>query len=148
MRTPFDDLIEALSPREQAGSAWTACAIAVLLALVALLVVHFTARAYAQPTRYAQQPPLERRAQMAPRVIFDCAKFGEYARRIAMLRDMGAHLDKVLIELRRDLRSGLVLAVLEREARNIYAGKPSRLDAEAQAYKRCQAQLGDMGVEG
>ena len=83
-----------------------------------------------------------------PRLVFDCTQFAQYARSMAMLRDIGANLDKVIAELRKDMRPGLMLAVLEREAKTVWASNAPRLEIEHGAYKRCQQQLGDMGMEG
>jgi len=132
VRTPFDDLVTEFTPRPPARAAW--CGFVVILALIFALVLslHFISRAYAD----------------APRVVWDCYQFGTWARRIAMLRELGADQGKVIGELRRELRPGITLAVLEHEVKRIYAGKIPRLEAEGNAYKRCQQQLGDMGVEG
>lgn len=169
MRSAFDDLLDNLKAelgmRPPARAAWTAFAIIVILILALALALHFIARvaipqAHAQPaggTRLAQEgarmlleqaAPRAQLVQDVPRVIFDCQQLGTYARRIAMLRDLGAQRDKVLDQLRRELRPGMMLAVLEREAKRVYAEKPSGPEAEASAYKRCQTQLGDMGEEG
>ena len=87
-------------------------------------------------------------AQERPRVVFDCQQFATYARGMATLRDVGADRDKVLAELRSQVRPGMMLAVLEREVKLVWAAKQPRIEAEHGAYKRCQAQLGDMGHEG
>lgn len=148
MKSPWSELLEDLERGvAPARSAWQAFAIIVLLILALAMALHFIAKnAHAQPVRHEQAPFLI--AQDAPRVIFDCQQFGAYARRIVMLRELGAERDKVIRQLREELRPGMMLAVLEREVRRVYANKPSRLEAEADAYKRCQRQLGDMGEEG
>lgn len=138
MKSPWDDLVDEISRRPPARAAWAAFGIIVILILAAALCLHFIAR-MAIPAA---------RAQDVPRVIFDCQQLGNYARRIAMLRELGAQRDKVLEQLRRELRPGMLLAVLEREAKRVYAEKPSGPEAELSAYRRCQAQLGDMGQEG
>ena len=132
MRTPIDDLIEQFAPQMPARLAWWGWAIATALAIAVVVTLAATARAYAD----------------APRVVWDCHQFSTWARRIAVLRELDADQGKVIKELRRELRPGITLAVLEHEVKRIYAGKPSRLEAEGDAYKRCQAQLGDMGIEG
>ena len=119
--------------RPPARQAWSGFVVIVVLIFALLLSLHFIARA---------------EAQERPRLVVDCVQFATNARSMAVLRDIGANLDKVIMELRKDRRPGLVLAVLEREAKLIWASDAPRIEIEHSAYKRCQAQLGDMGVEG
>jgi len=132
MRTPFDDLIEEFAPQLPARLALWGWAIATALAIAVVVMLASIAKARAD----------------APRVVWDCHQFSTWARRIAVLRELDASQGKVINELRRELRPGITLAVLEHEVKRIYAGKTSRLEAEVDAYRRCQAQLGDMGIEG
>ena len=132
MRSAFDDLVEQFTPRPPARAAWWGFIVIVALIFALLLSLHFIARAHAD----------------APRVVWDCHQFSTWARRIAVLRELDADQGKVIKELRRELRPGITLAVLEHEVKRIYAGKTSRLEAEVDAYRRCQVQLGDMGIEG
>jgi len=130
MRTSFDDLVDQFTPRPPARAAWWGWAIATALAIA--VVVTLAATAHAD----------------APRVVWDCHQFSTWARRIAVLRELDADQGKIIKELRRELRPGITLAVLEHEVKRIYAGKTSRLEAEVDADRRCKAQLGDMGIEG
>ena len=130
MRTSFDDLVDQFTPRPPARAACWGWAIATALAIA--VVVTLAATAHAD----------------APLVVWDCHQFSTWARRIAVLRELDADHGKIIKELRRELRPGITLAVLEHEVKRIYAGKISRLEAEGDAYKRCQAQLRDMGIEG
>ena len=133
MKTPFDKLVEEFTPRAPVRAAWWGFVMILALIFALLLSLHFIARAGAQ----------ER-----PRVVFDCVQYATYARGVATLRDVGADREKVIAELRKDLRHGMMLAVLEREVKLVFAQKLPRIEVEHGAYKRCQAQLGDMGVEG
>jgi hypothetical protein len=132
VKSAWDDLVQEFTPRPPARQAWWGFVAIVALVCALLLSLHFMARAYA----------------VAPRVVWDCHQFSTWARRIAMLRELGADQGKVIGELRRELRPGITLAVLEHEVKRIYAGKIPRLEAEGNAYKRCQQQLGDMEAEG
>jgi len=133
VRTPFDDFVEEFTPRPPAREAWCGFVVIVALIFALLLSLHFISRAHAQDR---------------PRLVFDCTQFAQYARSMAMLRDIGANRDKVIGELRKDMRPGLMLAVLEREAKMVWASDAPRIEIEHGAYKRCQGQLGDFGGEG
>lgn len=132
MKSPFDALVDQVTPRAPARLAWYCFALAAALAIAVVIALSTMAKAYAD----------------APRVVWDCDHFSNWARRIAILRELGAEQGKVINELRRELRSGITLAVLEHEVKRIYAGKPSRLEAESNAHRRCEEQLGDMGRDG
>jgi len=133
LESPFDDPTDEFTPRPPMRAAWCGFVVIVVLIFALLLSLHFIAVA---------------RAQDRPRLVFDCVQFATYARGMATLRDIGANRDKVIAELRKDMRPGLMLAVLEREAKLVWSSNAPRLEIEHGAYKRCQGQLGNMGLEG
>ena len=133
MKSPFDDLVEEFTPRPPMRVAWWGFVAVLAFIFVLVLSLHIIATA---------------QAQERPRLVFDCTQFATYARGMATLRDVGASRDKVIAELRRDVRPGMMLAVLEREAKLVWSSNLPRIEIEHGAYRRCQAQLGDMGVEG
>lgn len=82
-------------------------------------------------------------------VQFDCPQLAVVIQNAAQLRDLGANLDKVLDLGRRN--SGLQgprWAILERELRRLWKAGQSADRAAQDVYRRCQAQLGDMGRDG
>lgn len=87
-------------------------------------------------------------ARAAP-VEFDCPQLAVVIHNAAMLRDLDANLEKVLALGKANSGiQGPRWAVLERELRRLWKGGQSADKAAQDVYKRCRAQLGDMGREG
>lgn len=86
----------------------------------------------------------------AEQVDFDCVDLAIIVASAADFRDAGAQLDKTLAiaRVRNSERSRAHLAVIEREIRRVWDEKRSRRLATLSVYRRCIAQLGDMGWEG
>lgn len=89
--------------------------------------------------------------RMANAARFDCADLAMLIGGAADFRDAGADLEKTLAIARE--RSGghqgnAEHRVLEREIRRVWQEQLPRRRAIAMLYKRCRAQLGDMGAEG
>lgn len=79
-----------------------------------------------------------------PRLIVDCHTVAELAGRVAIFRDVGAPLPRVIEYVRRQNPAGPVARADEREAKRVYAeGKPPE-DAALSAFKRCQERLGEI----
>jgi len=84
-----------------------------------------------------------------PGLIFDCAALADGIRAIATYRDVGADLGKTI----KHLRAGSEhvpeprKAVIEREIRRMWKEGLPPAEAGFAIFKRCQAQLGDMGRE-
>lgn len=88
------------------------------------------------------------RLNAQPKASFDCHSYASFAGRMAEFREVGAPLAGLLEYLRQNNPPGLALGALEREAKRVYAEGRPRSEAVWSAYKRCQEQLGDLGVEG
>lgn len=83
-------------------------------------------------------------------VVFDCAQFGRSIRNVAELRDLDASLEKTLalIRTKNAATPRPQLEAIEREVRRMWRERLPADEAGWALYRRCQAQLGDMGREG
>jgi hypothetical protein len=89
-------------------------------------------------------PPKARAAEKA--VIVDCGALAENITSLADFRDTGTRLELVVRLARKRQGDGPAeQAVLEREIRRMWREGLDAEDAGHAVYKRCKAQLGDMG---
>jgi len=135
MRTPVDDLVDELTPRPPARAAWWGWAVIVALIFALLLSLHFISRAYAQERQ---------------RLVVDCKDLASQIALAAWARDMQADENLVAI-FHRSANKHLGFnqsRAVEREVRRVWHEKLPAKDAIAASYRRCQAQLGEMGLEG
>jgi hypothetical protein len=87
-----------------------------------------------------------RKAHADP-VIFDCQQIALAMSLVADFRDTGADLEK-MVALAMKQNEELALPyqeVLEREIRRVWKEAKPKRNAVASVYRRCRAQLGDMG---
>jgi hypothetical protein len=82
-------------------------------------------------------------------IEFDCAALATGIAMAADFRDAGADLEKTvrLARQRNSDASPEQLAVIDREIRRLWREKRTREASTPAVYKRCRAQLGDMGLE-
>jgi len=135
VRTPFDDLVAEFTPRPPARAAWWGFVVILALIFALVLSLHFISRAYAQDR---------------PRFTLDCRELAAHISLAAWARDMRADENMVAIyfsKANQHLGYNLVRA-LEREVRRLWKEKHPAGKAVEAAHQRCQAQLGDMGMEG
>lgn len=87
------------------------------------------------------------REARADPVLFDCAQLAAAVGNMADFRDTGGRLELV-VRMARDRNRGApasYLDVIEREIRRLWREQLPRAAAVDSAFKRCRAQLGDMG---
>jgi hypothetical protein len=82
-------------------------------------------------------------------VEFDCGELALVIYRIADFRDTGADLERV-VRLAHEQNAEVSRAhreVIEREIRRLWKERQPAEEAAARLFRRCRAQLGDMGYE-
>lgn len=80
---------------------------------------------------------------------FDCHDLAAMVGAAADLRDADASLEKSirLVRERNNHRTAPELEAIEREFRRVWKERRKRFAAMSEVYKRCRAQLGDMGAD-
>lgn len=84
------------------------------------------------------------------RAAADCQQMGEFARRMAIFRDVGADLRKMKIALRKDAPLGAYGATypqLVRILEQVFKDRRAGDDAAASIFMYCTARLGELGEE-
>lgn len=83
-------------------------------------------------------------------VLFNCLTLAQAVGGVAVYRDVGADQAKTIAMLRAKNAwlGGSHLQALEREIRRMWREGLTPEEAEFALYKRCEAQIGDMGREG
>jgi len=83
-------------------------------------------------------------------VRFDCAELAAAIGRVAIYRDVDADQAKTIAMFRaKNPQVGMLhMQAIEREIRRVWREGLAPGEAEFALYRRCQAQLGDMGMEG
>ena len=98
----------------------------------------------------AQAPAPKPDAGERGATTLDCTVLASYIRNVVAFRDTGADPAKVIALFRR--ANGAMpeprKAAVEREIRRMWREELPAGEAEFALYKRCEAQLGDMGREG
>lgn len=110
-----------------------------------------SAAAPAGAPRHAEvQAPAPGAAQSGRGVLFNCRTLAQAVGGVAVYRDVGADQAKTIAMLRAKNAwlGGSHLQALEREIRRMWREGLTPEEAEFALYKRCEAQLGDMGREG
>lgn len=126
MRNPFDDLVEAFTPRPPVGLAWWGWALAVALAIAVVAALAWIPRAGAQGVGFTDQ---------------ECKTLAHFARASAEIRDLEAKLEKHVVLVRRRVAEGgwRLSLMLERELRRVYAEGLEPGKAEERAHTRCMS---------
>lgn len=81
---------------------------------------------------------------------FDCEQLAYGIGNVAVLRDLGADMNKVIAATLKENRRQVApahMAAIEREIRRVWREGLDPEKAKAEVFNRCRAQGGDMGVE-